>query len=67
MNHSFVPACRDLALVHACAPPLAMAAQDCESFEARQSHPVDLQGSVLLAVNSPKGSLAVFDLDRRSC
>jgi hypothetical protein len=67
MYHSFVPAGHVLALVLACAPPLAMAAKDYESFEARQSHPVDLQGSVLLAVNSPKGSLAVFDLDRRSC
>jgi DNA-binding beta-propeller fold protein YncE len=62
MYHSFVLAGHVLALVLACAPPLAMAAQDYESFEARQSHPVDLQGSVLLAVNSPKGSLAVFDL-----
>lgn len=35
---------------------------DFESFEARQRHPLDLQGSVLLAVNSPRGSLAVFDL-----
>lgn len=36
--------------------------QEYHSFEARQSHPVDRVGSVLLAVNSPRGSLAVFDL-----
>lgn len=44
-------------------PGVLAKAADFESFEARQSHPVDLQGSVLLAVNSPRGSLAVFDLD----
>ncbi|MCB1206163.1 MAG: hypothetical protein KDN18_18020 [Verrucomicrobiae bacterium] len=39
-----------------------IAAQDFESFEARQGHPLDRMGSILLAVNSPKGTLAVFDL-----
>lgn len=40
----------------------ALNGQEYESFEARQCHPLELHGSVLLAVNSPKGSLAVFDL-----
>lgn len=48
-------------LLAACAP-FWITAQDYESFEARQCHPLDRLGSVLLAVNSPKGSLAVFDL-----
>lgn len=62
MNHTTAKACPVIALLLAVLAPLAMLAQDYESFEARQSHPVDLHGSVLLAVNSPKGSLAVFDL-----
>ncbi len=41
---------------------LSATAADYESFEARQRHPLDLNGSLLLAVNSPRGSLAVFDL-----
>lgn len=32
------------------------------SFEARQTHPIDLIGDLLLAVNSPAGMLAVYDL-----
>jgi len=50
------------AILAAASTPLALKAQEYESFEARQCHPLDLTGSVLLAVNSPKGSLAVFDL-----
>lgn len=50
------------AILAAASAPLALKAQEYESFEARQCHPLDLTGSVLLAVNSPKGSLAVFDL-----
>lgn len=32
-------------------------------FEARQTHPVTLVGELLLVVNSPAGTLAVYDLD----
>lgn len=51
-----------LVVLLACSAPGALAAQGYESFEARQCHPVDRHGSVLVAVNSPRGSLAVFDL-----
>lgn len=51
-----------IAILAAASGSLALTAQDYESFEARQCHPLELHGSVLLAVNSPKGSLAVFDL-----
>lgn len=51
-----------LAVLSAFSVPAASTAQDYESFEARHCHPVELRGSVLLVVNSPKGSLAVFDL-----
>jgi DNA-binding beta-propeller fold protein YncE len=51
-----------IAILSAASAPLALTAEDYESFEARQCHPIELQSSVLLAVNSPKGSLAVFDL-----
>lgn len=32
------------------------------AFEARQTHPVERVGDLLLAVNSPAGTLAVYDL-----
>lgn len=62
MKHPSVPFLPALALLLAGSPPSPLPAQDYESFEARQCHPVDRHGSVLLAVNSPRGSLAVFDL-----
>lgn len=47
-------------LAGAIAAPLS--AEDYRSFEARQVHPLDLHGDLLLAVNSPAGSLAIYDL-----
>ncbi len=41
-----------------------VAAEGHVSFEARQSHPLELAGDLLLAVNSPAGSLAVYDLSQ---
>lgn len=41
---------------------ISVSSADFEGFEARQRHPLDLVGSVLLAVDSPRGSLVVFDL-----
>lgn len=38
-------------------------AEDYAAFEARQTHPVTLVDNLLLAVNSPAGTLAVYDLD----
>jgi DNA-binding beta-propeller fold protein YncE len=56
------PICFLIAILSVASAPIALTAQGYESFEARQCHPIELAGSVLLAVNSPKGSLAVFDL-----
>lgn len=38
-----------------------LSAAEYESFEARQRHPLDRMGEMLLAVNSPGGSLVVYD------
>jgi DNA-binding beta-propeller fold protein YncE len=62
MKRSPVFLLHGLAVLLACLVPTGGVAQDYESFEARHCHPVDRAGSVLLAVNSPRGSLAVFDL-----
>jgi DNA-binding beta-propeller fold protein YncE len=34
------------------------------AFEARQTHPIERVGDLLLAVNSPAGTLAVYDLSQ---
>lgn len=38
-------------------------AADYEGFEARQTHPIEVAGTKLLALNSPAGLLEIYDLD----